>query len=254
MFVAGSEIGSSSIRDTLKSRTAVLLGSAGQLAALPLVALAVVAATNPTPIVSSSVLILGLCPGGGISNFYVYLARCNVFLSAIITGVATLLSLTTIPCCLLLLSYRNPDFAPLHDIPVGRILSQLVALMILPLVIGSLFARCFPAATAWLRRALKLASSALVLIILATALWSVRGSLDAYIKEMLICAALFYVWRHVRRRSSRSVEFRQRSDCSDNRSRHAQRGGGAPARRNRPLTSGFWCLCELHVGLFLPSK
>jgi bile acid:Na+ symporter, BASS family len=88
------------------------LGSAGQLAALPLVGLAVVAATNPTPIVASSVLILGLCPGGGISNFYVYLARCNVFLSAILTGVATLLSLATIPGFLFILSYQNPDFAP----------------------------------------------------------------------------------------------------------------------------------------------
>ncbi|OYW52470.1 MAG: hypothetical protein B7Z29_19370 [Hyphomicrobium sp. 12-62-95] len=63
--------------------------------------------------------------------------------------------------------------------------------MFLPIAIGSLFASCFPAATARLGPALKLASSALVLAILATALWSVRGSLDTYIKEMLICCTLF---------------------------------------------------------------
>jgi len=116
MFIAGTEITVADFRALSRDPSPVLIGALGQLALLPFIALAIVNAIEVHPTITLGVLILSLCPGGGISNTYSYLARCNVLLSAMIASIGTVVSLATIPLWLRVLP-SMPGVHELHSVP-----------------------------------------------------------------------------------------------------------------------------------------
>ncbi len=136
MLVAGTEISVSDLRGFSRHRLAVLLGSLGQLLALPLVALLIHQMLTLHPIVIQGTLLLSLCPNGGISNYYVYLARCNVWLSATITAAGTVFSIATIPLWLKVLPSFSSVASDFAGVPARTMLIQLFALMVAPMAIG----------------------------------------------------------------------------------------------------------------------
>lgn len=193
MLIAGTDVSTANVRSIARSRAALVLGTVGQLASLPLLALLIQGMMAPAPIIAASTLLLALCPGGGISNYYCYLARCNVLLSATITAFGTLLSLLTIPAYLLLLSTITPRIATLAEVPAGPILLQLIALMIVPMVSGALLTRAFPHMVEKAGPVLRATSGLSILAILALAVWSARAMIENHVSDILICATLFIV-------------------------------------------------------------
>lgn len=194
MLIAGTDVSAASVSKMIKAPRAFILGTVGQLMALPAIALLITKFVAPAPIIATSTLLLALCPGGGISNYYCYLARCNVLLSATITALGTLLSLMTIPAFLRLLlpAMPMPDgFAPIAATPVIPILVQLLALMLLPMLIGALWKHKFPAVVERAGRRLRALSSVLLLVILLLAVWSTRATIQALLLEILVSVALF---------------------------------------------------------------
>ena len=91
----------------------------------------------PVKPIAAGVLILSICPGGGISTYYTYLARANVALSACITALSTVLSLLTMPLWLSLLASQSQAVAELKEVPVGFVFGQLVLFMVLPVAAGA---------------------------------------------------------------------------------------------------------------------
>jgi len=192
MLIAGTDVSAASVPKMVKAPRAIILGAVGQLMALPVIAVLIQKFVAPAAIIATSTLLLALCPGGGISNYYCYLARCNVPLSATITALGTLLSLMTIPAFLRLLVPAVPDgVAPVSAIPVIPILGQLLALMILPMLIGALWKHKFPAVVERAGRLLRALSSVLLLVILLLAVWSTRATIEALLLEILVSVALF---------------------------------------------------------------
>jgi len=192
MLIAGTDVSAASVPKMIKAPRAFILGTVGQLMALPAIALLITKFAAPAPIIATSTLLLALCPGGGISNYYCYLARCNVLLSATITALGTLLSLMTIPAFLRLLLPAMPDgVAPIAATSVIPILVQLLALMILPMLIGALWKHKFPAVVERAGRLLRALSSVLLLVILLLAVWSTRATIEALLLEILVSVALF---------------------------------------------------------------
>lgn len=193
MLVAGTEITQVDVQRLSQNTRAVLLGSAGQLLTLPLVALAINSVISPPPAVAAGLLLLSLSPNGGISNTYCYLARCNVLLSATITVAGTVLCLFTIPMWLKLLP-NVPGFGvKLLDIPSQTIFAQLLALMVVPMGIGMLLRQSYPNKVADAAKPLRRLSIVLVALILALAVATVSGDLSVLLFDIVIAAALFIV-------------------------------------------------------------
>jgi BASS family bile acid:Na+ symporter len=162
-----------------------------QLLVLPPFVLFIAASVRPGAVVTTSLLLLSLCPGGAISNSYSYLARCNVSLAAAITTVGTLCSLVSIPVWLAIAARWTPLGHEIVSVPTLRILSQLLLLMVLPLGIGWAVRRHWPEATGGMSDHLRWASLTIVLAILLAATWSVRDDLYALAGRIALSATLF---------------------------------------------------------------
>src|SRR5882672_3293755 len=89
MLIVGTDLRVADFRRTFQYPIIVLAAVCGQLLLLPLLALLIVATTKLQASLATAIIVLALCPGGAISNYYCYLARSNVALSATITAVTT---------------------------------------------------------------------------------------------------------------------------------------------------------------------
>ncbi len=140
MFIAGTEVRMSAIAEVRNSRRATAIGSIGQLITTPAIGLITIYLVAPVKLVAVAVLILSICPGGGISTYYTYLARANVALSASITALSTVLSLLTMPLWLSLLAGQGQAVVELNEVPVAFILGQLAlwrsSLLVILVVLG----------------------------------------------------------------------------------------------------------------------
>lgn len=193
MLVAGTEISRGDFLNLSHNVRAVLLGSAGQLLALPPIALAIVVVASPPPAVAAGLMLLSLSPNGGISNSYCYLARCNVLLSATITAVGTALCLFTIPVWLELLPDAREFNLHLLHVPSQTAVTQLLVLMVVPMGIGVLVRHAYPQKTARAAKPLRWLSIGFVAIILALSVATVGADLSELMFSIVVNAALFIV-------------------------------------------------------------
>jgi BASS family bile acid:Na+ symporter len=187
MTIVGTELVLEDLKRVARNPRAVLLGVAGQLIVLPPLVLFIAALVELGLFLTTSLLLLSLCPGGAISNYYSYLARCNVSLAATITALGTLCSLVSIPI------WRR--WTPLQSyivaVPTSTIMFQLVAFMVLPLSLGASVRQFWPNLTRQSASGLRWASLVIVLVILLAAMWSVRQNLFAIAGGIALSATLF---------------------------------------------------------------
>lgn len=191
MTIVGTELRLSDLKRTALRPRAVLLGVVGQLVLLPPLVLLIAATAGLDPFTAASLALLSLCPGGAISNTYSYLARCNVSLAATITAIGTLCSLVSIPLWLAIAPGWIPPGPTLVAIPTSTVLAQLGFFMVLPMGLGSFFRWAWPDLAQQSADGLRLASLAIVVLILLAAAWSVRADLYALAGVIALSATLF---------------------------------------------------------------
>jgi BASS family bile acid:Na+ symporter len=191
MLISGTEIQLRDFARLFEQPRAVLLGTIGQLLLLPPLVLLVCAVISPPAAVAAGTMLLALSPGGGISNYYCYLGRCNILLSATITGLGTLLSLITIPFWIGVLPALSAVSGTNVQVPVPTILAQLTAFMILPLGAGMLLRHALPDRVEAHGKHLRWISAALLSVVLALAITTVRHDIVEYAHAMIATVVLF---------------------------------------------------------------
>ena len=97
MLVVGLQLTLEDFRRIRLCRKPVLIATAGQLVVLPGIAAGLAWAFEPAPHIVAGMVLVAACPGGAISNYYVYLARADVALSVTLTAVSTVLAFVTLP-------------------------------------------------------------------------------------------------------------------------------------------------------------
>src|SRR5438067_2298813 len=143
MLVVGLELTTQDFRRMARRLRIVVLATAAQLLLWPLVAVAVLATLRPKPYIETGILLVAVCPSGGMANFYTYLGRANLALSVTLTAVSCLAAVLTMPLLLAAFRTRLQDPATLA-VPVPLIVSQLLVLLILPVAVGMLTRRLRP--------------------------------------------------------------------------------------------------------------
>jgi len=136
MFTVGLDLTGADFGRVVSRPKAVLLGVLGQLPLLPLVATGVILLLELPEPVAAGVILLAACPSGSISSFLVYLARGNSALSVTLTAFGSVLGVFVTPILV------GGGFAVLLgataevEVPVVRIIVQVVLLTLLPLAVG----------------------------------------------------------------------------------------------------------------------
>lgn len=131
---------------TLKPR-GLALGLAGQLIALPLLAILVVVAFHPTGMerdIALGLLLLGALPGGATSNVLAHLARGHTALSIVLTAITSLTAILWTPVVLLGATHLLYGDGILVEVSFIDIAALVVAIIAVPVVAGILVARRWP--------------------------------------------------------------------------------------------------------------
>ncbi len=150
-------------------------GLVAQMVAVPLVAYLVLRTFDLAPGVAIGLAIVAVIPGGTVSNVFTYAGRGDVPLSIAITAVTSLACVVTVP---VVLEWLVGSSVPAtFSLPRGRVAMEIVATLLVPLAIGMVVLRRWPARAYRLSRvALALTALLIGVIVLGSAL---AGRLDA---------------------------------------------------------------------------
>ena len=152
---------------------APLIGLAAQFILLPAFTFVLTLIINPPASIALGMILVAACPGGNLSNIMTYLARGNCAISVSMTAVSTAAAIVMTPLNLALWGSLNPQTAGiLRKVslsPVDVFITVFVILGV-PLSIGLLISRLFPALAAKVRKPFKIFSLVFFIGIVAAAL------------------------------------------------------------------------------------
>jgi BASS family bile acid:Na+ symporter len=129
---------------------------------LPALTLALIFLINPSPSVALGMILVAACPGGNVSNFMTSLARGNTELSVTLTAISDISAVIITPLNFTLwgsiyaniYSSASNLVIPIQIDPV-EMFETLIVILLIPLIIGMLFARKFPKITQKITKPLK---------------------------------------------------------------------------------------------------
>ena len=172
---------------------ATLIGLTSQLILLPIFTLILIYVMKPHPSIALGMVLVGVCPGGNISNFATHHAKGNAALSITLTSIITLSAVFITPFSFQGWSYFVPDVKDiLNDIEVGfldmvKIIFQLI---LVPLILGMLINYRFPKFTQKIKRSAKNIS---LLIFFGFIVASVAGNMEIVKKYLKIVLLLVFL-------------------------------------------------------------
>ena len=152
---------------------APLIGLGAQFILLPAFTFLLTLIINPPASIALGMILVAACPGGNLSNIMTYLARGNCAISVSMTAISTVAAIVMTPLNLALWGSLNPQTAGiLRKVslsPVDVFITVFVILGV-PLSIGLLISRLFPALAAKVRKPFKIFSLVFFIGIVAAAL------------------------------------------------------------------------------------
>ena len=135
MLAVGMDLTAEDFRKVRRTPRSFFVGTFCQYL-LPLVALLTLKIISPSQEIAAGMILLAAAPGGGISNYYTYLARANVALSVVLTAVSCVAAAITMPVLLRLFEFVLEKRVDFH-VPWKILFGQLVLLLVLPVLIGA---------------------------------------------------------------------------------------------------------------------
>jgi len=191
MLVVGLELTLDDFRRVRQFPKIILAGSAGQLLLLPTIGMTVAWALEPTSTIMAGMILVAACPGGAISNYYVYMARTNVALSVTLTAISTILSIIALPmiaaACFWLLLKEGERI----DVPVALMITQLFLLLLLPIATGMWVRRLWPQWVARRASSLRRFSILALALIILFVIWEQADSLTSHFEELALSASIY---------------------------------------------------------------
>lgn len=170
-------------RAQARTPRATIIGTLGQVLVVPAIGIAVALLMDLPPIMAMGLVLVAACPGGSTSNLVTYLARGNVALSIILTVVASLVVIVTLPGWMDVAGRLLPDAAGLEvTVPLGQTFGLLVGVILVPVAIGMVIRAKAPALAATLERGM----SALGALVLILAIAAVAVDLGGEIVDMVV--------------------------------------------------------------------
>lgn len=157
-----------------------VVGSLLQLLLMPAVGFVLVWALGLSGAIAVGLIIIAACPGGTTSNLITYLARGNVALSIVMTVVASLATILTLPIFVNLALGMMQDGSETVSLPVLQTVATLVVIVLLPVAIGMVVRSLAPEFARRAERAVSLFGALVLLLLIvgiAASVWEDLGTL-----------------------------------------------------------------------------
>lgn len=175
MVGIGLTLTADDFRREARAPRGALVVSAAQLLLMPLLGFAVVALLDLSPAIAVGVVIAAACPGGSTSNLIAYLARANVALSIVLTVLASVGTILTLPFFVgLALDQQSGVDEVAVSMPLGPTVALLLGVVLVPVTLGMLVRRRAPHRAARLERAVSAFGGAVLVLLILGIAYSVR--------------------------------------------------------------------------------
>lgn len=147
MFSLGLGLTPADFRRIIVQPRALLVGVGCHFVLLPLVCYLMVQTFGITGAFAVGFMILASCPTGATSNMLTYIARGDVALAVSFTAVASVLTMFTLPFIVAWALGHFMGAQQTVEVPVRLMMGQVFMLLALPVGVGMLVRRLWPAAT-----------------------------------------------------------------------------------------------------------
>jgi len=178
MFGVALNIKLVDFRDIFRSPKAPIVGLVSQWILLPILTLALAMLFHPAPSIALGMILIGVCPGGNVSNFMVHLAKANAALSVMLTSISTLAAVVVTPLAFTFWSDFIPGTEHLKEViyvDPQKMVITIIQLVFVPLVIGMAVNHYFPNLTKKIERPVRILS---IVIFFSFVLFAAIGNWD----------------------------------------------------------------------------
>jgi bile acid:Na+ symporter, BASS family len=189
MFSLGISLTLRDFRNVFEDKKAFLVGAAGQILMLPLIACAIIMAFQPPAAIAIGLLILAAAPGGATSAFMTGLLKGNVALSVSLTAICSLLCVVTTPMLLSTLIPLVTGGSATISVPIGQIIQSMLMIVVGPVALGMALRAALPRFAGQAEKPIKILASLLFVALLVGA---IASQLDL-VRESFAAAGLFTI-------------------------------------------------------------
>lgn len=144
---------------------AIFVGVLGQIVLLPLLACLILLLFALPPLLAMGIMILTFAPGGASSNLITYLCRGDTALSVCLTTVAGLITPFTLPVLTMLALDYWLDAAQIIDFPILVTMGKLLAIGVVPVILGMMVSHYQPVFCAKIQKPIKIIATLFLVLI-----------------------------------------------------------------------------------------
>jgi len=158
---------------------AMILGTLAQILLIPALAFALIELFGLTTSIAVGLVVIAACPGGTTSNVFTFLARGNVALSIVLTVIASLVTIFTIPLFtnLALDLYTNVDADAPVRLPVMETIVKLSIIIIIPVLVGMFVRARFEEVAALAERSVSVFGLVVLAVIIVLLVFQTRDQI-----------------------------------------------------------------------------
>ena len=186
MLAMGLTLSFEDYRSLARMPRALIAGVALQFAVMPLAGFAIARALALEPGLAVGLILVACCPGGTASNIVTFIARGNVALSVAMTMVSTLAAVVLTP---LLTGWLAGAYVEIDRL---NLLANMVSIVLVPVVAGSLLNRLFPRAASRVNAVLPLVAIVLVILIVGGIVGGAKAQIAEHAGVLLLATFLLH--------------------------------------------------------------
>lgn len=186
MLAMGLTLTFEDYRGLARMPRALLAGVGLQFLVMPLSGFAVARALGLEPGLAVGLILVACCPGGTASNIVTYIARGHVALSVAMTMASTLAAVVLTP---LLTGWLAGAYV---EIDRWNLLVNMVAVVLVPVVLGTLLNRLFPRAAEAVNGVLPLIAIVLVVLIVGGIVGGAKAQIMEHAGVLLLATFMLH--------------------------------------------------------------
>jgi BASS family bile acid:Na+ symporter len=186
MLAMGLTLTFDDYRGLARMPRALLAGVALQFAVMPLSGFAIAIALDLEPGLAVGLILVACCPGGTASNVVTYIARGHVALSVAMTMASTLAAVVLTP---LLTGWLAGAYVEIDRL---NLLLNMVSIVLVPVVAGTLLNRLFPRAAEKVSAVLPLVAIVLVILIVGGIVGGAKAQIAEHAGVLLLATFLLH--------------------------------------------------------------
>jgi bile acid:Na+ symporter, BASS family len=186
MLAMGLTLTFDDYRQLAAAPRALIAGVCLQFAVMPLTGFAIARGLALEPGLAVGLILVACCPGGTASNIVTFLARGNVALSVVMTMASTLAAVVLTP---LLTGWLAGAYVEIDRL---NLLLNMVSIVLVPVVLGTLLNRLFPRASEKVSAVLPLVAIVLVILIVGGIVGGAKAQIAEHAGVLLVATFLLH--------------------------------------------------------------